>query len=111
MPDPTSAKTSISLLKRLELRPTDEVAWEEFVDRYGRRIVGWCRFWGLQDSDAADVTQTVLLKISANIGNFDPARGSFRAVHGGRMPLDREGPNASARERRECDRKGESLST
>jgi len=78
MSDSPSEATSLSLLKRLKLSPADEAAWEEFVVRYGRRIVGWCRYWGLQDADAADVTQTVLVKLSQNIGKFDRERGSFR---------------------------------
>jgi RNA polymerase sigma factor (sigma-70 family) len=78
MTDSPSAETNLSLLKRLKLRPADESAWEEFVDRYGKRVVGWCRYWGLQDADAADVTQSVLIKISTNIGKFDKQRGSFR---------------------------------
>lgn len=78
MTDPASAETSLSLLKRLKLRPTDEGAWNEFVERYGKRVVGWCRYWGLQDADAADVSQTVLMKIAKNIAQFDKQKGSFR---------------------------------
>lgn len=72
-------ETSLSLLKRLKLQPTDELAWREFVKRYGKRILSWCRNWGLQDADAADVTQTVLLKLARDIGKFDKQLGSFRA--------------------------------
>jgi RNA polymerase sigma factor (sigma-70 family) len=78
MPDPASAQTNLSLLKRLKLSPTDESAWSEFVDRYGDRIFRWCRSWGMQDSDAADVTQVVLMKIARNIAKFDKQLGSFR---------------------------------
>src|SRR4029078_5001194 len=50
------------------------------VDHYGPRLVGWCRAWGLQDADAQDVTQTVLLKLATKLRDFayDPGR-SFRA--------------------------------
>jgi RNA polymerase sigma factor (sigma-70 family) len=78
MSDPASAETSLSLLKRLKLRPTDEIAWNEFVERYGARILRWCRYWGLQHADAADITQTVLTKIARNIGRYDKDLGSFR---------------------------------
>jgi len=73
-------QTSPTLLGRLRRAPTDEAAWQEFVRRYGPRILGWCRGWGLQDADAEDVSQMVLLRLAARIGSFeyDPAR-SFRA--------------------------------
>jgi DNA-directed RNA polymerase specialized sigma24 family protein len=44
--------------------PLDQAAWNEFVERYGRRIYGWCRQWGLQEADAEDVTQDVLLRLA-----------------------------------------------
>jgi RNA polymerase sigma-70 factor (ECF subfamily) len=72
--------TSITLLARLQQTPSDQAAWAEFVERYGRRINGWCRQWGLQDADAQDVTQTVLLKLLRAVQTFryDPAQ-KFRA--------------------------------
>lgn len=76
---PAEPETDLSLLKKLKVRPTDEVAWREFVERYGERILGWCRYWGLQDADAADVTQAVLVKMVRHIGTFDKEVGSFRA--------------------------------
>jgi RNA polymerase sigma-70 factor (ECF subfamily) len=71
--------TSLSLLERLRQAPANQQAWEEFVERYGRRIYGWCRAWHLQDADARDVTQMVLLKLARKMSTFvyDPA-GSFR---------------------------------
>ncbi len=71
MRDPAESETSLSLLKKLKLSPTDDGAWRDFVERYGGKIIGWCRYWGLQDADASDVTQTVLLKMAKNIGEFD----------------------------------------
>jgi RNA polymerase sigma-70 factor (ECF subfamily) len=71
--------TSPTLLGRLRTHPTDQTAWAEFVARYGKKIYGWCRRWNLQDADAADVTQAVLLKLAREMSHFvyDPA-GSFR---------------------------------
>jgi RNA polymerase sigma-70 factor (ECF subfamily) len=60
---PSNSATSASLLLRLQQTPADQAAWSEFVDRYGQRIQGWCRQWGLQEADAQDVAQTVLLKL------------------------------------------------
>ncbi len=76
---PTS-KTRVSLLGRLQRDPSDPQAWSEFVALYGRKMYGWCRVWGLQDADAKDVTQHVLLKLVDRFRNFryEPAQ-SFRA--------------------------------
>jgi RNA polymerase sigma factor (sigma-70 family) len=75
-----TSQTNVSLLGRLCQNPGDQAAWEAFVDRYGPKIFAWCRHWGLQEADAQDVTQDVLLKLAQKIGSFqyDPAR-SFRA--------------------------------
>ena len=74
-----STQTSPTLLGRLRKDPTDQAAWSEFVDRYGPKIYGWCRGWRLQEADAEDVTQTVLLKLADKMRSFayDPKR-SFR---------------------------------
>lgn len=76
----TESRTSASLLARLRQAPTDQAAWAEFVDRYGRKIYGWCRHWGLQEADAQDVTQDVLARLAEKLRGFayDPSR-SFRA--------------------------------
>jgi len=75
-----TAQTSTTLLGRLRQAPTDEVAWAEFVRRYGPQVYRWCRRWRLQEADAEDVTQAVLVKLSEKMRSFsyDPAR-SFRA--------------------------------
>lgn len=72
--------TSATLLGRLRQVPPDQAAWARFADRYGRKIYGWCRQWKLQEADAEDVTQGVLLKLAEKMRGFeyDPAR-SFRA--------------------------------
>jgi DNA-directed RNA polymerase specialized sigma24 family protein len=49
--------TRATLLARLRQDPTDQVAWDAFVERYGRHVYRWCRQWKLQDADAEDVTQ------------------------------------------------------
>src|SRR5262249_28533577 len=79
MDNTSSSRTSITLLGRLQHDPVDQAAWGEFVQRYGPRIQGWCRRWQLQEADAEDVTQDVLVKLSVKLRRFayDPAR-SFR---------------------------------
>jgi RNA polymerase sigma factor (sigma-70 family) len=76
--DPADS-TSETLLGRVGLSPSDTVAWARFVAVYGPKIGGWCRQWGLQEADADDVTQDVLLGMAKRLGTFayDPSR-SFR---------------------------------
>jgi RNA polymerase sigma-70 factor (ECF subfamily) len=71
--------TNTTLLGRLAISPPDQVAWSEFVERYGPRIFHWCRAWGLQEADILDVSQAVLTKLSVQLHRFhyDPSR-SFR---------------------------------
>jgi len=79
--DPKFASgTDLSLLRRLRQDPTDQVAWGNFVQRYGRRVYSWCRQWQLQEADAEDVTQSVLMILAEKLREFqyDP-NGSFRA--------------------------------
>jgi RNA polymerase sigma-70 factor (ECF subfamily) len=50
------------------------------VDAYGPLVYHWGRLRGLQDADAADVTQEVLLRVAQCVRNFEyqPDRGRFR---------------------------------
>jgi RNA polymerase sigma-70 factor (ECF subfamily) len=74
------SQTSPTLLGRLRQAPADEPAWQAFVERYGPKIYGWCRQWGLPDLDAEDVTQNVLVILARHLRTFqyDPQR-RFRA--------------------------------
>jgi RNA polymerase sigma-70 factor (ECF subfamily) len=80
MTDESAWGTRLSLLSRLRRDPNDASAWDEFVQRYGPQIDSWCRRWGLQEADAQDVTQMVLVRLAAKLRTFvyDPSR-SFRA--------------------------------
>jgi RNA polymerase sigma-70 factor (ECF subfamily) len=75
----TLPTTRISLLTQLRHDPSDQAGWDEFVERYGRHIYRWCRQWNLQDADAEDVTQEILVKLTQKLRAFayDPSR-SFR---------------------------------
>jgi RNA polymerase sigma factor (sigma-70 family) len=79
MPESKGSTTSVSLLLRLGHSPSDQAAWEEFVNRYGAKIYSWSRAWQLQDADAQDVTQAVLAKLAIQMRRFayNPAQ-SFR---------------------------------
>ena len=45
-----------------------------------RKIYAWCRGWNLQEADAEDVTQSVLLKLADKLQSFeyDPAKAFGR---------------------------------
>src|ERR1700722_10237065 len=75
----TLPTTRVTLLTRLRQDPSGQADWDEFVEHYGRHIYRWCRQWKLQDADAEDVTQTILVKLTQKLRDFtyDPSR-SFR---------------------------------
>ncbi len=72
--------TSESLLIRLR-DAQDTLAWELFVELYTPLVYRYCRRRGLQDSDAQDVTQDVLVRFSRAVRSFqyDPSKGHFRS--------------------------------
>jgi len=77
----SDSRTHWTLLNRLAQPGAENAAaWSEFVERYGRKVYGWCLRWRLQHADAQDVTQIVLLKLAGRMKDFryDPSR-SFRA--------------------------------
>ena len=71
--------TRASLLVRLR-DPRDGAAWAEFVDLYAPLVYGYARKQGLQDADAADLSQDVLRAVAGAVGrlDYDPRRGAFR---------------------------------
>src|SRR5262249_24273553 len=70
--------TSPSLLIRIRDRG-DRPAWSQFVDIYQPLIHGFARKHGLQEADAADLTQEVLRAVARSVErlHYDPRRGSF----------------------------------
>jgi RNA polymerase sigma-70 factor (ECF subfamily) len=79
MSDRDTSKTSLTLLGRLRQSPTDQHAWDTFVERYGPKVYAWCRRWRLQESDAQDVTQNVLLELARQMQSFVyQPNGTFR---------------------------------
>ena len=79
MVDACLPTTCPSLLARLRHVPSNKAAWDEFVEHYGRHIYRWCRQWRLQDADAEDVVQEILLKLARKLRDFayNP-KSSFR---------------------------------
>jgi RNA polymerase sigma-70 factor (ECF subfamily) len=79
MAESSGYRTRVSILIALRNDPCDQAAWSAFVDRYGPQIQAWCLRRKLQEADAQDVTQMVLVKLVRQLPNFayDPSR-SFR---------------------------------
>src|SRR5262245_32629455 len=71
--------TRPSLLVRLR-DPKDQAAWREFVELYTPLVYNYARKQGLQDADAADLSQEVLGAVARAIGQleYDPRLGAFR---------------------------------
>jgi len=60
-----SSDTLVGRLKAREPR-----AWQRLSDLYGPLVYSWARRAGLQDSDAADVTQNVFQAVSQRIADY-----------------------------------------
>jgi RNA polymerase sigma factor (sigma-70 family) len=71
--------TRPSLLLRIR-DPRDAEAWRTFANLYAPLVFQHCRRKQLQDADATDLTQDVLLVVAQSIRNFvyEPHRGRFR---------------------------------
>lgn len=71
--------TRPSLLVRLK-DTGDHEAWRQLVELYAPLVYRFLRRRGLQDADAADLTQEVLRAVASAIERFDydPRRGTFR---------------------------------
>jgi RNA polymerase sigma-70 factor (ECF subfamily) len=74
-----SPSTRPSLLLRIR-DPSDHEAWRRFVALYGPLVYRFARSRGLQDADAADLTQLVFQAVAKEIQrlDYDPRRGTFR---------------------------------
>jgi RNA polymerase sigma-70 factor (ECF subfamily) len=79
MAEGSELRTGTTLL--VLLRDFTDEAWRGFVDRYGPPLYRWCRGWRLQEADAQNVTQEVLLKLYQKLRSFtyNRAAGTFRA--------------------------------
>jgi len=77
-PVPESSTRQSLLLRVRDL--SDSGAWRDFVECYAPRVFGWCRTFGLQEADAADATQLVLMKLVEHLKRFeyDRQQGRFR---------------------------------
>ncbi len=62
--------TSETLIVAICSQPADADAWSQFVFLYGPHVVTWCRRYGIQEADALDVAQEVLLRFSSQAARF-----------------------------------------
>jgi RNA polymerase sigma-70 factor (ECF subfamily) len=87
-PHPSTA-TSRSLLERV--RADEPAAWDRLVGLYAPLVLHWCRRWGLQEQDAADVFQEVFQAVATHIAGFrkenrgDTFRGWLRTITGNKV--------------------------
>jgi RNA polymerase sigma-70 factor (ECF subfamily) len=76
----TPPLTRPSLLVRIR-DAGDREAWQQFVEVYAPLVYAFARRRGLQDADAADLTQDVLQAVAGASKRlaYDPRRGTFRS--------------------------------
>jgi RNA polymerase sigma-70 factor (ECF subfamily) len=76
---PRVPETRASLILRLP-SAADAEAWQEFVTLYEPFIYRFARRGGLQDADASELVQNVMLAVARAVGRWkpDPARARFR---------------------------------
>ena len=74
-----SSETQPSLLVRIR-NERDTESWSRFVEIYAPAVYRFLKHQGLQDADAADLTQEVMASVAAAIKSFDydAHRGRFR---------------------------------
>lgn len=72
--------THASLLSRVR-NPDDYAAWRQFDRQYRDLILRYCRARGLQQADAEDVRQMVMINLARHLKDFRyrPELGRFRA--------------------------------
>ncbi|HEV3345397.1 MAG TPA: sigma-70 family RNA polymerase sigma factor [Pirellulales bacterium] len=110
----SSLGTSATLIGRV--KGDDPAAWDRLVKLYGPLVEQWCRRWGLQSHDVADVVQEVFKSVSAHVGEFrkqrshDTFRGWLRVIvrhkvvdHFRRLSREPAGAGGSEAQRRLAD--------
>lgn len=72
--------TRTTLIRRLA-DPNDGIAWAEFEQSYQPAVYRYLRFHGLQQSDAMDAMQEIMLALHKRAASWQPSgrAGSFRA--------------------------------
>ncbi len=78
-PQQQDQPTSPTLI--VSVRDGDDAAWRRLVKIYGPLVFRWCQRCGLQESDAFDASQEVLMGVNRSLEKFEhqACGGSFRA--------------------------------
>ena len=71
--------THHSLLDAMNNDLLRDHAWSSFWGRYGDVIIRWCRNRGLQNGNAEDMAQEILIRLFKRLHTYDRSKGSFRA--------------------------------
>ncbi|HWB10963.1 MAG TPA: RNA polymerase sigma factor [Pirellulales bacterium] len=80
----SSLATSATLIG--QIKGDDQAAWNRLLKLYGPLVQHWCRRWGLESHDLADVVQEVFKSVFAHVGEFrkqrahDTFRGWLRVI-------------------------------
>jgi RNA polymerase sigma factor (sigma-70 family) len=77
---PANPETRESLILRLP-SSADAQAWREFIELYEPLILRFARRRGLQEADAREIAQNVLIAVAKSVDRWQPDRekGKFRA--------------------------------
>ena len=89
--------TRASLLVQVR-SPANREAWDEFVLIYRPVIYRLARQRGLQDADAQDLAQRVLMAVASSIGNWEKANEGVRFRHWLRRVVRNAAINALSRQ-------------
>jgi RNA polymerase sigma-70 factor, ECF subfamily len=77
--NPTTSHTLIQRLVAAPDTPSQEAAWARFIYLYTPVLLAWARNQGLQDADATDFVQEVLVRLAINLTHYKRVEGhSFR---------------------------------
>ena len=76
MPHIPVGTTSYSLIERVALR--DEQAWNRLAELYVPLVMKWSQNAGLDEAEAADISQEVFQVVAARIGDFFVPQGELR---------------------------------
>ena len=73
-------ETSLSLLDQLG-KESDEASWDRLCEVYSPLLHGWLRRYDVQDADADDLIQDVLMVVMRELQNFqhNQQTGAFRS--------------------------------
>lgn len=70
--------TRSSLLLRVKNNASDEHAWQEFAELYQPVIIRMAKAKGMQEADAQDLAQQVLVSVHHAIGRWEPRSAETR---------------------------------